>query len=99
MRWNLKKRLMRLPADQIGKIENSVIKKSGCSVSTYARVLDEKSHNIKVLLALAEVLNCTLNDIINSEFKFTDPELNKYNKEKQKTLQELGLSKIKIPSK
>lgn len=99
MQWQIRKRLMRLPADQIGRIENLVIKKSGCSISTYDRVINEKSHNLKVLLALAEVLNCTLNDIINPEYPFVDPQLFEQIQEKNNTLKSIGLTKFKLNPK
>lgn len=89
--WNLEARINRLPADQLSLVRNTVMHRASVSGMTYKRVLSEKSENVKVLKALAGVLNCTIDDVMNPEYKFQDPGLKV--EPEQDTAAELGLSK------
>ncbi len=91
-KWNLSARLNRLPADQLVLIRNVVTHKAGISKSTYYRVLrEEYSPPLHVLQVLAETLNCKIDDVMNPEYKFTDPGLQA--EPEQDAAAELGLSK------
>ncbi|MDJ1506482.1 hypothetical protein [Xanthocytophaga agilis] len=77
LKWNILKRLQRLPYDQIGLIRRSVMQKTSCTQSKYYRVIQEKDNDVHVLIALSEVLNCKVDDIINPGYEFKDPQLTK----------------------
>lgn len=77
LQWNILKRLQRLPYDQIGLIRRLVMHKTNCTQSKYYRVIQEKDNDVHVLIALAEVLKCKIDDIINSNYEFKDPQLSK----------------------
>ena len=75
LKWNILKRLQRLPYDQIGLIRRLVMHKARCTQSKYYRVIQEKDNDVHVLIALADVLRCKIDDVINPVFEFEDPEL------------------------
>ncbi len=81
--WQLAVRLNRLPGDQITKVRDAVMQKTGISKSSYYRLLREEQAQDYVLAAFAEVLRCKVEDVTNPAYKFKDPEL----------AAELGLSK------
>jgi transcriptional regulator with XRE-family HTH domain len=70
---NLRDRLEMLPKSSLDEIIPDIKKRSGCSNSTYNNVLKGESLNIKVLVAIKEVFNCTLDDVLNPKFQFQDP--------------------------
>jgi DNA-binding Xre family transcriptional regulator len=73
--WKLPKRLRRLPADQIPIVKSEVMRIAGVTDQTYLRVLRQFSFNFDVLLALAEVLNCKIDDVMNPDYQFQDPNI------------------------
>lgn len=75
LKWNILKRLQRLPYDQIGLIRRAVMQTINCTQSKYYRVIQEKDNDVHVLIALATVLNCKVDDIINADYEFKDPQL------------------------
>ncbi len=77
LKWHILKRLQRLPYDQIGLIRRSVMQKINCTQSKYYRVIQEKDNDVHVIIALAEVLGCKVDDIINPDYEFKDPQLTK----------------------
>jgi|GEM_PF-4449243 len=77
LKWNILKRLQRLPYDQIGLIHWAVMYKSDCTQSKYYRVVQEKDNDVHVLIAIAEVLQCKVDDVINPDYEFQDPQLTK----------------------
>jgi len=77
IKWNILKRLQRLPYDQIGLVRRLVMHKAACTQSKYYRVIQEKDNDVHVLIALAQVLNCKVDDVITPEYEFQDPQLTK----------------------
>ncbi len=75
LKWNILKRLQRLPYDQIGLIRRAVMQQTNCTQSKYYRVIQEKDNDVHVLIALADVLKCKIDDIINPDYEFRDPQL------------------------
>lgn len=80
-------RLSKLPADQIVKVRNTVMRLAGISRSAYYRFIREEQTPDYLLQILAHVLGCTMEDVKNPAYKFRDPEL------PETEAAQLGLSK------
>lgn len=77
---NLAKRLRELPESMTGIIRESVIFLAEISPATWFNFVNGKSGNVKVFQVLAQVLGCSIDDLLNKEFQFekelvTIPEL------------------------
>ena len=80
MKYQLRERLDRLPFNTRNQVRNEAIKKAQVSPRTFTNVLAEKSNNLDLLQALAVVLGCTIDDVLNPEYDF-NPELIQAGKE------------------
>ncbi len=76
LQWNILKRIQNLPAEQIGLVRRMVMHTCGCTQSKYYRVMQERDNDVHVLIALAKVLRCKVDDVLNPAFEFKDPQLN-----------------------
>lgn len=68
----LKNRLNKLPYDIRNDVRAEVIQTASVSPATFHNVLSSKSENLAVLKAMSDILDCSINDLLDSRYAF-DP--------------------------
>jgi len=64
-----------LPVDQCRILRFRVVNETGVGMRTYYRTINEDALNVHILISLAKFLKCTIDDVLNPEFIFRDPQL------------------------
>lgn len=70
---NLLARLEELPHSVFKTLRPAILEKKVVSRVVYYNTLNGKQHNLFIYQQLSELLNCTINDVMDAEYEFSDP--------------------------